>query len=60
MSGIIMIREIIRNKDGRVIDTVCDMDGFRGHMDPKSLISIWEKNHSAVPNIHELMVMDDE
>ena len=54
MSGIIMIREIIRNKDGRVIDTVCDMDGFRGHMDPKSLIAIWERDHSTVPNIHEL------
>lgn len=56
MSGIITIREIIRNKDGMIVDTVCDMDGFRGHMDPRSLIAIWAKDHSAVPNIHELML----
>lgn len=55
MTGIIYINEIIRNKDGRIIDTVCTMDGFRTHMDPRSLISIWERDHSSIPNIHEIM-----
>lgn len=55
MTGIIYINEIIRNKDGRIIDTVCTMDGIRTHMDPRSLISIWERDHSSIPNIHEIM-----
>lgn len=59
MSGTILILEVIR-KNGKVVDTVCDMDGFRGHMSPESLVGIWERDHSAVPNIHELIAEEVE
>ena len=53
-TGLIWIREIIRNKDGRVIDTVCDMDGIRSHMDPESLVQINERKPGTVANLGEL------
>ena len=53
-TGLIWIREIIRNKDGKVIDTVCDMDGIRSHMDPQSLVAINERRPGTVANLGEL------
>lgn len=53
-TGQIWIREIIRNKDGIVIDTVCDMDGIRSHMDPQSLVAINERRPGTVPNLGDL------
>ena len=54
----IWIKEIIRNANGTIIDTVCEMDGFRSHMDPKSLIEIYERDHNAVGNYLELMEVE--
>ena len=58
-TGQIWIREIIRNKDGKVIDTVCDMDGIRSHMDPQSLVAINERRPGTVPNLAEMFVDQD-
>ena len=58
-TGLIWIREIIRNKDGIVIDTVCDMDGIRSHMDPQSLMAINERRLGTVPNLGDLFIGED-
>ena len=58
-TGLIWIREIIRNKDGKVIDTVCDMDGIRSHMDPQSLVAINERRPGTVPNLAEMLIDQD-
>lgn len=58
-TGQIWIREIIRNKDGIVIDTVCDMDGIRSHMDPQSLVAINERRPGTVPNLGDLFIGED-
>ena len=58
-TGQIWIREIIRNKDGIVIDTVCDMDGIRSHMDPQSLVTINERRPGTVPNLGDLFIGED-
>lgn len=50
-TGLIWITEIIRNKDGKIIDTICKMDGFRSHMDPESLVRINERRPGTVPNL---------
>lgn len=56
-TGLILIREIIRDKDGKVIDTVCDMDGIRSHMDPQSLVAINERR--PVPNLGDLFISEN-
>ena len=58
-TGLIWIREIIRDKDGKVIDTVCDMDGIRSHMDPQSLVAINERRPGTVPNLGDLFIRED-
>lgn len=58
-TGQIWIREIIRNKDGIVIDTVCDMDGIRSHMDPQSLVAINERRPGTVPNLGDIFIGED-
>ena len=58
-TGQIWIREIIRNKDGIVIDTVCDMDGIRSHMDPQSLVAINERRPGTVPNLGDLFIVEE-
>ena len=58
-TGLIWIREIIRDKDGKVIDTVCDMDGIRSHMDPQSLVVINERRPGTVPNLGDLFIEED-
>lgn len=58
-TGQIWIREIIRNKDGIIIDTVCDMDGIRSHMDPQSLVAINERKPGTVPNLGDLFIGED-
>lgn len=55
-TGKIWITEIIRNKDGKIIDTVCNMDGIRSHMDPKSLVAINERRPGTVPNLGDLFI----
>lgn len=59
-TGQIWIREIIRNKDSIVIDTVCDMDGIRSHMDPQSLVAINERKPGTVPNLGDLFIKEAE
>lgn len=59
-TGLIWITEIIRNKDGKIIDTVCNMDGFRSHMDPKSLVAINERKPGTVPNLDDLFITEAE
>lgn len=54
----IWIEEIIRNRDGRIVDTVCRMDGIRSHVDPESLIRIHEER-GTVANIDELIAQED-
>lgn len=54
-TGTIWITEIIRNKDGRIIDTICKMDGIRSHMDPESLVQINERNPGTVANLGDLL-----
>lgn len=58
-TGLIWIREIIRDKDGKVIDTVCDMDGIRSHMDPQSLVAINERRLGTVPNLGDLFISEN-
>lgn len=59
-TGQIWIREVIRNKDGIVIDTVCDMDGIRSHMGPQSLVAINERKPGTVPNLGDLFIKEAE
>lgn len=54
MTGRIWITELIRDRTGRVVDTVCDMDGFRGSMSPRTLAEIEQRTPGTVPNIGEL------
>lgn len=58
-TGTIWITEIIRDRNGRVIDTVCDMDGIRSHMDPQSLVAINERRPRTVPNLAEMLIDQD-
>lgn len=58
-TGLIWIREIIRDEDGKVIDTVCDMDGIRSHMDPQSLVAINGKKPGTVPNLGDLFISEN-
>lgn len=53
-TGTIWITEIIRNKDGKIIDTICKMDGIRCHMDPESLVQINERKPGTVANLGDL------
>lgn len=59
MAGRIWIKEIIRDRTGKIVDTVCDMDGFRGSMSPQTLAEIEERTPGTVPNIGELFI-DEE
>lgn len=59
-TGKIWITEIIRNKDGKIIDTVCSMDGIRSHMDPQSLAAIDERRPGTVPNLGDLFMEEVE
>lgn len=58
-TGLIWIREIIRNKDGIVIDTVCDMDGIKSHIDPQTLVAINKGRPGTVPNLAEMLIDQD-